>query len=106
MSQAVFTYITTPNKVTAQKIAKTLLQENLIACANILPEMESIFNWQGQTQKSNECVLILKSQERHSTKIKERVLALHSYSCPCVVSWPIPDGHSDFLQWIFEETNK
>lgn len=95
-----FFYVTTPNKSTAKKIAKTLIQEKLIACANILPGMNSIYRWQGKIEQAHECILILKSHKKMTTKITQRVKQLHPYQVPCVLSFSVASGNADYLQWL------
>ena len=96
--------MTAPHKDLAEHIALQLVDEGLVACANIFPKMISIYRWKDKVQEGEEVVLILKTRteliERTSTRVKE----LHSYECPCVVALPIVGGNGDFLQWIQEQT--
>lgn len=95
-----FFYVTTDNQKSAKKIAKILLKEKLIACANILPKMTSIYRWKGKLEESHECVLILKSNKKNSKKIIARVKQLHTYEVPCVLSLSIEDGNQDYIHWL------
>ena len=104
MTSARLIYITTPTKEAAEKIANTLLDEKLIACANILPQMNSIYRWQGRIYNDSECVLILKTQEDQVARIKERVPALHEYKCPCLLVLPVMDGYAPYLEWLAEQS--
>ena len=97
-------YITTSDKESAQKIASTLLEERLIACANILPEMNSVYRWKGEVCNDSETVLILKTKEELVSKIKERVPQLHSYECPCLLVLPVNDGLPAYLSWLDAQT--
>lgn len=97
-------YITCPDLATAQKISSVLLNQKLIACANILPGMQSMYHWQGELKSESEVVLILKSQSQYKTSIEEVILSHHPYDCPCLLQLPIIDGHQGFLQWISEAT--
>lgn len=99
-----FIYMTAATRDEAYKISEDLLSRQLIACANILPSMESVYIWEGRVQKSAEVSVIFKTRAELFTPIKERVLDLHSYSCPCLVALPLVDGHPDFLQWISQST--
>lgn len=67
--------------------------------------MESIYSWQGEICEGNEAVLILKTQKQLLRSLKETVLALHEYDCPCFVALSIEDGHEAFLEWIKEQTS-
>lgn len=87
-------------------IARTLLEENLIACANVLPGMTSHYRWQGEVRQDPEVAVLLKTRTDLADRVTERVKALHSYDCPCIVVWPIAGGNADFLTWIGEESQK
>ena len=60
----------------------------------------SVYHWDGDIEQASEAVLILKTQSDQVEALIERVKTLHSYSCPCVVSWPIDRGNADYLDWI------
>ena len=96
-------YVTTSNEEEALKIAGSLIEDQLVACANIIPGITSVFRWEGEIQKEREVSLILKTTEAHIPAVSDRVKLLHSYDCPCVVSWPLGGGNSAFLQWIESE---
>lgn len=100
MTNKVLIYITAPNKIVAKKIGTALLQDRLIACANILPGMESIYMWQDKVNYANEAILILKTTFDHVAEIKERLPALHNYECPCLLVLPVSDGYEAYLDWI------
>lgn len=101
---AVFIYVTAANGEEAHSIAKALVGERLIACANVLPAVQSVYWWDGAVQTDTEVVLIMKSQAGLVDRITNRVKDLHSYDCPCVVALPIEGGNSDYLEWIAAET--
>ncbi|MDX1617969.1 MAG: divalent-cation tolerance protein CutA, partial [Balneolaceae bacterium] len=79
-------YITTKNKEEARKIGRTLVEERLAACVNILDKMESIYRWKGEVEEAEECVLIAKTPYHNVKPVTERVKQMHSYECPCVIS--------------------
>lgn len=97
-------YVTVPNRADATKIAKTVVSERLAACANIMDGMSSIYWWDNQLQEDSETVLILKTRKDLSSKLIERIEALHSYDCPCALALAIEDGNAEFLNWIANET--
>lgn len=100
-----FLYVTTANPEQAKTIAEALVQERLVACANILSPISSIYWWQGQIQRDTEAVLIAKTRADLMEQVIARVKALHSYTVPCVVSLAIAEGNPDFLAWIEAETS-
>jgi periplasmic divalent cation tolerance protein len=99
-----FLYVTASNADEAKKIGEALVQERLVACANVLAPIASIYWWQGQVQRESEAVLIAKTRAELVEHVIARVKALHSYTVPCVVSLPIEQGNPDFLGWIAAET--
>ena len=100
-----FLYVTAPNADEAKKIGEALVAERLVACANILGPIASIYWWQGHIQHDSEAVLIAKTRAELVEHVIARVKALHSYTVPCVVSLAIERGNPDFLNWIEAETS-
>lgn len=97
-------YVTASSQEEAARIGRTLVQERLVACVNIIPGMTSLYWWDGAIQEDQETVLIAKTRTEHVPAIVERVKAVHSYECPCVLALPIDDGNPGFLDWIRRET--
>lgn len=93
-------YITAPTKTEAKDIVLELLEMGLIACANILPGVESYYVWDDAIQNEKEVVIIIKTHQGNEDKIIRVVEKLHSYECPCVVFVPLSHGNKDFLKWI------
>ena len=102
--QACFVYITSASLEEAQKISRSLVQKKLAACTNVLNGMLSFYEWEGRLEEGQECILIAKSRPELFDKLKAEVLALHSYSCPCIVMLPLVDGHLGFIEWIHAQT--
>ena len=92
--------ITTKNGREANRIATTLVEKKLIACANIIKDVRSIFRWKGKIDKADEALLILKSKKRCFTEIVKVVKKYHSYDVPEIIALPIIDGNRDYLNWI------
>ncbi len=99
-----FLYITVGSAGEAASIARDLLDDRLIACANIIDGARSLYWWEGKVEQESEAVMIAKTREDLVEKVIERVRELHSYDCPCIVALPIVDGNPAFLDWIDEET--
>jgi len=97
-------YVTTESREQAIAIGRVLVGERLAACANVSGPITSIFRWEGAVQEGEEHVLIAKTRDSLVDRLQERVKALHSYDCPCVVALPITGGHAPFLEWIQAET--
>jgi periplasmic divalent cation tolerance protein len=98
-------YITTSNREEALKIGRTLVENRLAACINVLEGMQSIYRWEGRIEEAHECVLIAKTQESLKEQLIAKVVELHSYSCPCVIFCPIEGGNQEYLDWIKKESS-
>ena len=92
--------VTTTNKQEAENIAQHLLKEHLIACANIIGPVSSIFHWTGKIEKAEEYLIVIKSREDLFEKLAETVKALHSYKVPEILALPIVDGSRAYLDWL------
>ena len=101
---SLFVYVTCKDDNEARHIAGHLLQEKLIACANIMAPHQSIYEWDRKIEDGTETAMILKTTSENFDNLKEAVCKLHSYDCPCIVALPIEKGHEPFLQWIEAQT--
>jgi len=99
-----FVYITAEHAAEARAIGRALVEERLAACANILEGRHSIYRWKGEVREETEAVLIAKTREELVPALTARVIALHSYDCPCVVAMPIAGGNNAFVEWVHAET--
>ena len=95
-----FVYMTFADIEEARKVGRVLVESKLAACVNIFPQMNSIYAWEGEVQEASEAVMIAKTTKARVAEITRTVTALHSYSCPCVVSLPVLTGHRAYLEWI------
>ena len=95
-----FVYMTAGSLEEAQRIGEALVKEKLAACVNILDAMQSLYIWEDELQKDREVVIIAKTARNRIPELVARVKALHSYDCPCIVTFTIDGGNADFLQWI------
>ena len=94
-------YITCKNKEEALKIGKTLVQEQLVACANIIDSIHSIYSWKNEIVEDSESILILKSIGLNFKSIELRIKEIHSYTNPCIVCYQMEEGSKEYLEWIF-----
>ena len=97
-----FFYITCPKKKEANKIAAFLVKNKLVACANIIQNVESIFSWKGKVTKAKEVLIVGKTMNKKVKKIIKSVKKLHSYETPCIIFFDIKNGNTDFLKWIIK----
>ena len=76
------------------------MEKRLAACANLYPQIKSVFNYQNQIQIQDEAVLIFKTTTQAYDKLERFIITIHSYDDPCVLRLPIEGGAADFMSWI------
>ncbi len=103
MTDMRFIYITTKDFTEAQVLAERALKERVAACANILPQMESMYWWQGAIHRTPECVLILKTDVHHVDATMKLIKHYHSFGSPCIVSLAVDAGDENYLKWLSGE---
>lgn len=95
---------TCPDEGTARRIASRLVDERLAACVNILPDMTSIYRWQGAVETASECLLIIKTRGERMAELERRLAELHPYDVPELVAVAVEGGSAAYLQWLVEES--
>lgn len=93
-------YMTVGTKDEALRIADALVEDHLVACANIIDGVTSVYRWEGEVQRDPEVVLIAKTGISSVEAVIRRAKELHSYDCPCIVAISIEDGNPAFLEWV------
>jgi periplasmic divalent cation tolerance protein len=96
--------ITAQNREEAIRLADLLVGAHLAACVQVLPEMESVYRWQGAIERQPEVLLLAKTTRRRFVELEREVRALHSYDVPEIVALPIIAGSAPYLKWLNEET--
>lgn len=86
----------------ARKIARTVIERQLAACVNIVPQVRSIYRWQGKVEETQEWLLIVKTTAAAFDKVRRAIAALHSYDLPECICLPVEDGSAEYLNWITE----
>jgi periplasmic divalent cation tolerance protein len=92
--------VTSKDKREAEKIAQLLLDERLIACANIVNPVSSFFHWSGKIERAEECLIVMKSRMDLFSQVAERVKGLHSYEVPEILALQFVDGSAAYLDWL------
>ena len=96
---------TAPDAATAERIARALVDERLIACANLVPGLTSIYRWQGTVQSDAEVLLLMKTRRALVQRLKERLPQLHPYQVPELVVTEVTDGLAPYCAWVRGETD-
>ena len=89
----------------ADKIAQALVERQLAACVNIVPQVKSTYRWQGKVEEAQEWLLIVKTTAAMFEKVRGTIAELHSYDLPECISVPIEDGSVEYLNWIGESVS-
>lgn len=97
-------FITCKNKPEAEAIANKLLEEKMIACANIVSGIQSMYWWEGKVNTDQEVLMIIKTRKTLFPKIVKTVKNFHSYTVPEIIALPITAGNADYLKWINAST--
>jgi len=104
--QYVVVLVTAPDADEAARIGRTLVEERLAACANVVGPIRSIYRWQGAIEEAGEHLLLLKARAADIDPLVARVQALHSYDVPEVIALPIRGGSGAYLAWLAESTDR
>lgn len=84
----------------AERIGRTVIEQRLAACVNILGPIRSIYRWEGKIREADEVAAIFKTDHGHSDDLIERIAALHSYGVPCIVTWPVDKIVRGYADWV------
>ena len=105
MTDYIVVYVTAPQDE-AVDLAKTLVEERLVACVNIVPGLRSIYWWQGKVEDEPEVLCIMKTRSNLFESLRDRVRELHSYEVEEIIALPIVAGNLPYLDWIRENTQQ
>jgi len=92
--------VTAPDLEAGARIGRSLVEEGLAACANVVPGVRSIYRWQGAIQDDAEVLLIVKTRSSLVDALATRVRALHPYELPEVIALPVAGGSAPYLDWV------
>ena len=104
MEQFIVVFTTCPSEQEAQRIVEKVLKARLIACANIVPAVQSLFHWKGEISKEGEVLVVMKTRKKLLKELTAWIQTHHSYEVPEVIALPIVGGSEEYLSWIEEET--
>ena len=98
-------FITAPTEEEAAKISRTIVEERLAACVNIIRPVRSIYRWQGRLEDEQEVLMIVKTKKSLFERLQGRVKELHSYAVPEIIGLPVTEGSKEYLDWLGQETD-
>jgi len=102
---AIIVFLTAANGEEATRLADMLVGAHLAACVQILPEMESVYRWQGKIERSSEVLLLVKTTRGKFDELEREVRALHSYDTPEIIAVPVVTGSAAYLEWLISATD-
>jgi len=100
---AIVVFMTAANRDEAVRLAEMLVEKRLAACVQILPEMESVYRWQGEVKREREILLLAKTVASRFDELESRVRAMHSYETPEIIAVPVTDSSAPYLGWLLAE---
>lgn len=103
-TDVVVVLVTAPDLNCATRVARGLLESRLVACANLVPRVRSLFWWEGSVQESDEVLMVLKARRSLVEKISRKVGELHPYEVPEVIALEVTTGLEAYLAWVKDET--
>src|SRR5436190_13712581 len=104
MSNARIVLTTAGSQDEARKLAHALVERRLAACVNIVPQIESVYRWQGKVETATEWLLVIKTQVGCFERVREALNELHSYDLPECILLEISAGSHEYLKWLAENT--
>lgn len=105
INDAIVVFITAANGEEAARLADMLVGAHLAACVQILPEMESVYRWQGKIERQPEILLLAKTTKAKFEELEREVRVLHSYETPEIIAIPVVAGSAPYLQWVVQSAH-
>lgn len=99
---AIVVFMTAANGEEAARLADMLVGANLAACVQILPEIESVYRWEGKIERQSEVLLLAKTKKWKFDELEREVRALHSYDTPEIIAVPVTAGSAPYLAWLMQ----
>lgn len=97
-------FMTAPDGEVAGRIAHTLVEENLVACVNIVPGLRSVYRWEGKLCDDAEVLCVCKTRAERFAAVRDRISSLHPYSVPEIIAVPLIAGSTPYLEWVAQST--
>src|SRR5437763_11741091 len=100
MTNKIVVFSTCANQQAAEELARALLEERLVACVSVIPQVRSFYHWKGAVETTDECLLVIKSSRELFEPLCALLQKLHSYELPEVLAMPVVDGEPNYLNWL------
>jgi periplasmic divalent cation tolerance protein len=103
---ALLVFTNLPDRVSAESLARTLVERKVAACVNVLPACRSVYRWKGEVQQEDEHPVLIKTTRDAYGALEEAIRQAHPYELPEIVAVPIERGLPAYLDWLAEETKR
>jgi len=100
MTDFLVVFVTVGGEEQARSMARTLVEEKLAACVNVLNGVQSYFSWEGKVDEASEALLMIKTRRDCFSRLSKRVEALHTYDVCEVIAFDMVDGNPSYLEWM------
>lgn len=98
--------VTAPDGQVAETLARELLEGRLVACVNVVPGIRSLYWWEGEIERSDEVLMVIKARRDDVGAIAAKVAELHPYQVPEVIATDVVEGLEAYLRWVYTETKR
>ena len=105
MTEALVVITTTETKEDAERLARLLVERELAACVQVLPQITSIYRWQGRIEQAGESLLLIKTTRQAYPRLETAIKENHSYQTPEIIALPVEAGADDYLRWLSASLN-
>jgi periplasmic divalent cation tolerance protein len=100
VADAIEIHVTMPDAERATALARTLVDEGLAACVNVVPGVRSIYRWEGKVQEDDEVLCLIKTRPAIFDRVRRRILELHPYDVPEILAFTVDEGSPAYLDWL------
>ncbi|EJN08487.1 divalent-cation tolerance protein CutA [Herbaspirillum sp. YR522] len=104
LNQPLLVLTSVPEAELAEQLARSLVEQQLAACVNILAPVASVYRWAGKIEQATEIPLLIKSTQARYAELERAILRAHPYDVPEIVVLPVSGGLASYLQWMRDET--
>jgi len=102
-SEIIVVFVTVPGLKEGSRISRAVLTSRLAACVNVIPGIQSMYQWKGKIVQEKEAMLVIKTTRLRYRKLEEKIKELHSYEVPEVIAIPLICGSSQYIEWVTKE---
>ena len=88
----------------ARAMAREVVKARLVACAQVLGPITSVYWWQGALEEAGEYMVVMKTKREYYQRLEEFIKGRHPYTVPEILAFPVVEGNRDYLEWLEEET--